>query len=108
LELEKWENTASNVILSFGKSTIIVEKREMNEDLESRAKEVSSGIKDLAERLDIDEGVLLHFILNTPEANIKLLQSSIKDKDKVREFILNWVYVEDVLDREIKDILEKC
>ena len=78
------------------------------EDIEIKAKEVSNGIKDLADRLDIDEGVLLHFILNTPTKNIDLLQSHLKDKESIREFILGWEYVEDVLDREIKDILEKC
>ena len=78
----------------------------MNEDIERKAKEVSNGIKSLARQLDLDEGVLLHFILNTPTRNIDLLKSHIKDKDKIREFILNWEYVEDVLDKKIIGVLE--
>jgi hypothetical protein len=80
----------------------------MYEDIEGKARFVKSGIKSLARQLDIDEGVLLHFILNTPTKNIDLLQSHIKDKDSIREFILGWEYVEDVMDSKIKEVLEKC
>jgi len=77
-------------------------------DIEVKAKEVNNGIKSLARKLDLDEGVLLHFILNTPEANIKLLQSRLKSKESIKSFILGWEYVEDVLDSEILRLLEKC
>ena len=76
------------------------------EDIEIKAKEVRYGIKSLSKQLDIDYEILLHFILNTPTKNIDLLQSHIKDRDSIREFILNWVYVEDVLDSKIIEVLK--
>jgi hypothetical protein len=76
--------------------------------IEGKAGFVKSGIKDLADRLEIDEEILLRFILNTPTKNIDLLQSHIKDKDSIKSFILNWEYKEDVLDKEIMRLLEKC
>ncbi len=78
----------------------------MDIDIEVKAKEVNNGIKSLADRLDIDEEILLRFILNTPTKNIELLQSHIIDKDKIREFILNWEYVPDVLDKKIIEVLK--
>ena len=81
--------------------------REMK-DIDEMARFVKSGIKDLSKQLDIDEGVLLHFILNTPTGNIDLLHSKLKDRESIKSFILNWEYVENVMDREIKEILRKC
>ena len=80
----------------------------MNEDIEVKARFVKSGIKDLARQLDIDEEILLRFILNTPTGNIDLLQSHLKDRESIKSFILGWEYKEDVLDSKIIEVLRKC